>query len=409
MDEAFPQLPPRYRVERVLGEGGVSNVYLAYDSKFNRKVAVKVLKIQNDNIDVRNRFQMEARAIAELQHPNIVHMYDYSDPDTTPFYQVMEYLPGKPLDVLLDENGPFSEQTALCIGLGVAQAVAYAHERNVIHRDIKPGNVMLHDGKVKLLDFGAIKVLVANQTLGVEKATDTTIAIGTPGFMAPEQYRGKAIDARTDIYAFGVLLYNLVTNSLPQEGIDEHDFERLYTATIRGRNRDPRFYQPFLSAGFCALVDDCINPSPARRLQDMLAVIERIELLAAHHGITDTTAELEAFSRSPEKTEELQQRRSSGQIEHELEHALLRELLTAVKHQREDQIRVLLARLETIATSETLRRAGLPAATVNLFTKTQRRARWRWLLVGLLGGLLLGAAAFYAALHFDALVFAFFS
>ena len=203
----------RYQILEQLGEGGMATVYKAYDTVLERFVAIKV--IRTDQVapsmlaEMLKRFEREAKALAQLSHPNIVHVHDYGEYEGEP-YLVMEYLPCGTL-----KQGPASPmpwQQALHIILPIAHALAYAHEHNIIHRDIKPGNILLTENGLPMLsDFGIAKILGSNEggTL-----TGTGMSIGTPEYMAPEQWTGEA-GPRSDIYSLGVVLYELVTGRKP--------------------------------------------------------------------------------------------------------------------------------------------------------------------------------------------------
>ena len=278
----------RYRIERLLGQGGVGRVYLATDPKLNREVAIKVLAAKVDE-RTRERFQLEARAIAALKHPNIVELYDYSGAGATDLFLVLEYVPGKNLYEHLLERGPMREKVALCIGHELALALNHAYRFKVVHRDIKPENVLLHRGRMVLADFGVIKVLEASDLLGVDDVESHTQSIGTPGFMAPEQLEGHNLDHRVDIFAAGAVLYNLATGHLPYEGS---------TTTGkygRGEFVDPRAYVPELSDHFAHLLKKCVAAKPKDRFDDPNALRAAILEGLAQQGVTEVRQELEVY------------------------------------------------------------------------------------------------------------------
>ena len=206
----------RYQILEQLGEGGMATVYKAYDTRLERFVAIKV--IRTDQFapsmlgEMLKRFEREAKALAKLSHPNIVHVHDYGEHEGAP-YLVMEYLSSGTLKQ--SQGVPVPWQQALHILLPIAQALAYAHEHNVIHRDIKPANILLTENGLPMLsDFGIAKILESNAggTL-----TGTGMSIGTPEYMAPEQWTGQA-SPQSDIYSLAVVLYELVTGRKPYTG-----------------------------------------------------------------------------------------------------------------------------------------------------------------------------------------------
>jgi len=207
-----------YRIVAKLGEGGMGVVYRAHDQHLERDVALKVLPPGSlGDAAARRRFRREALALSRLNHPNIGTIHDFDSRDEIDFL-VMEHVAGPTLDRRL-ENGPIPEHEILAIGRQIAGALEEAHERGVIHRDLKPANVALTErGHVKLLDFGLAQLLRREETVG-ERSTRVTEdpggLAGTLPYMAPEQLRGESVDARTDLYALGVLLYEMATGHLP--------------------------------------------------------------------------------------------------------------------------------------------------------------------------------------------------
>ena len=213
MNNLIGQSLGRYHILEQLGIGGMATVYKAYDMRFERDVAVKVIRIDQFAPAVLERmlkrFEREAKVLAKLTHPNIVGVIDYSEYQGAP-YLVMEYLPGGTLEQKLGE--PLSWQEAVHILLPIAEALDYAHSQKVIHRDVKPSNILLTQTfKPMLSDFGIAKILESEETATL---TGTGIGVGTPEYMAPEQWTGQA-GAQSDIYSLGVVLYELVTGRKP--------------------------------------------------------------------------------------------------------------------------------------------------------------------------------------------------
>jgi serine/threonine-protein kinase len=206
-----------YEVLEKLGAGGMGEIYRARDPRLNRSVAIKALPAGSTaDPDRRRRFIQEAQAASGLNHPNIITIHDILSQDGSD-YMVMEYVSGKTLGDLIPNTG-LGAAIALQYGVQIADALASAHAAGIVHRDLKPGNVMITEsGRVKILDFGLAKVTIANvltedtQTIGAAPMTVEGSILGTVSYMSPEQAQGKRVDARSDIFAFGALLYEMVT------------------------------------------------------------------------------------------------------------------------------------------------------------------------------------------------------
>ncbi|UGY92653.1 Stk1 family PASTA domain-containing Ser/Thr kinase [Streptomyces gobiensis] len=210
----------RYQLRDLLGAGGMASVHLAYDSVLDRQVAVKTLHTElGREAAFRERFRREAQAVAKLTHTNIVSVFDSGedeiDGNTVP-YIVMEYVDGKPLRNVLDEDiaqhGAMPTAKALKITGDVLAALEASHEMGLVHRDIKPGNVMMtRRGVVKVMDFGIARAMQS----GVTSMTQTGMVVGTPQYLSPEQALGRGVDARSDLYTVGIMLFELLTGRLP--------------------------------------------------------------------------------------------------------------------------------------------------------------------------------------------------
>src|SRR5271165_3166542 len=205
----------KYDVVEVLGEGGMGAVYKAIDPRIGRTVAIKVIKGDfAEDPELRKRFDTEARAVGNLQHPNIVVVYEFGEEHGSP-YLVMQYLDGTPLNEVIAQRQSLPIIQKLDIIIGVLRALDYAHEHGVIHRDVKPANVhLLKDGSVKLLDFG----IAREGNLGQTKSGQV---MGTMSYMPPEQMNGEVVDRRGDIFSAGIMLFELLTYSLPFEARDQ--------------------------------------------------------------------------------------------------------------------------------------------------------------------------------------------
>jgi len=215
-----------YRIDAKLGQGGMGVVYRAFDTHLDRPVAIKILRADaTASLDRRRRFVLEAKAASALNHPNIIHIYDINSSDGTDFI-AMEYVEGKTLDQLIGKNGLPLKDT-LRYSIQIADALARAHAAGIVHRDLKPANIIVgEDGRVKVLDFGLAKLTEATVDHDADTATmpaenfqtEEGLIVGTVAYMSPEQAEGKKVDARSDIFSFGAVLYEMVSGRRPFEG-----------------------------------------------------------------------------------------------------------------------------------------------------------------------------------------------
>lgn len=254
----------RYLLKAELGRGGMGVVYLAHDSLLDRDVALKELPTHSLNNELHTtRFQQEARALARLTHPYIVQIYDFIT-ESQRIFIAMEYVNGRGLDEYLDTLNKMSVEDASLLTRRLAEAMAYAHERGVIHRDFKPGNVLLTHGLVpKITDFGLAKI--------TESSINTQIGtvMGSPAYMSPEQALGESTDQRTDIYSLGIILYRLLTGKLPFEG----DSKSIMAQHINCEPVPPREIDPRLPDNLNTLILSMLAKAPEQRLPSMNKVL----------------------------------------------------------------------------------------------------------------------------------------
>ena len=260
----------RYRIESKLGEGGMGVVYKALDPQLDRTVAIKVLP-QGRLVDRerRQRFIHEAKAASALNHPGIVTVHDAGEAAGVD-YIVMEYVSGRTLDRALPAKG-LGVSSALRYGAQIADALSKAHEAGIIHRDLKPSNVMLtDDDRIKVLDFGLAKLfapaVVAADAKTESPLTEAGLVVGTPGYMSPEQADGRKVDARSDIFSFGSLLYEMVTGRRPFTG--ESSLSTL-AKILNDEPTPPSQIAPSVAPDVERAILRCLRKDPARRYQTM--------------------------------------------------------------------------------------------------------------------------------------------
>jgi tRNA A-37 threonylcarbamoyl transferase component Bud32 len=285
-------LSGRYRLEAKLGSGGMSTVYLAKDDTLDRPVAVKVMhREMSEQPDQIERFRQEARAVAKISHPNVVSVIDAGEDHGYP-YIVFEYVEGETLKQRIARVGALDIQESIAYAIEIARGLSIAHARNLVHRDIKPQNVLIDDeGRAKLTDFGI------SRQLEQDGMTATGRVLGTTDYVAPEQAMGQAVDPRSDVYSLGVVLYEMLVGQVPfhadsQVGVAmKHVNEDLPDVQRR---------RPEVSAAVALVVERSTAKDPSERYQDVSAMIDdletALEVEAARAGSTtgEATSVLDA-------------------------------------------------------------------------------------------------------------------
>ncbi|MFE9459875.1 protein kinase [Streptomyces californicus] len=279
----------RYQLRDLLGEGGMASVYLAYDSALDRQVAIKTLHTElGREQSFRERFRREAQAVAKLQHTNIVSVFDTGEDELGGAlmpYIVMEYVEGQPLGSVLAadirDHGAMPADKALKVTADVLAALETSHEMGLVHRDIKPGNVMMTKrGVVKVMDFGIARAMQS----GVTSMTQTGMVVGTPQYLSPEQALGRGVDARSDLYSVGIMLFQLLTGRIP---FDADSPLAIAYAHVQEEPVAPSSINRSVTPAMDALVARALKKNPNERFPSAAAMRDEIaRVLNASGGHT---------------------------------------------------------------------------------------------------------------------------
>jgi len=258
----------RYEIKEIVGSGGMSSVYCAFDTLLERHVALKILHDQfGEDEEYVERFRREARAVAQLSHPNIVTVIDRGEEDGRQFI-VFELIDGENLKELVGRVGPLPVRRVLELGAEVARALSFAHAQGLVHRDVKPQNVLLNgEGQAKVTDFGIVR------SLDAVGQTETGTVLGTSHYVAPEQARGERVDAQTDVYSVGVVLYELLAGEVPYPG---DNFLSVALKHVNDEVPSVLERRPDSPLRLASLIESCMAKLPAERPASMDAVVEEL-------------------------------------------------------------------------------------------------------------------------------------
>jgi eukaryotic-like serine/threonine-protein kinase len=294
-------LASRYEVGRCIGRGGMAEVFAAHDRVLDREVAIKLLRDRfRDDAMFTSRFEDEARNVAKLSHPNLVVVFDTGSEDDQP-YIVMERIRGRTLQEALDAGG-LTEDRSLQVAADVCGALAYAHRNLLVHRDIKPGNIMLsEDGSVKVTDFGIARAI------SDETVTRTAAVLGTAAYLSPEQAQGQRVDARSDLYSLGVVLYELLTGKVPFSGDSAVSVALQH---VRATPEPPRRLAPAVSRAAETICLRLLEKDPERRYQQAEDV--RVDLERARRGEPPLPLRPAAVTRVLQRATAERDRRGAG-------------------------------------------------------------------------------------------------
>lgn len=305
-------LAGKYRVQKLLGEGGMGEVFLAEHEAIGKRMALKVLRSeQAQKSDVVERFRLEARSASRIQHPNVVQVFDFGQIEDGRFYLALEYLEGLDLADQLHKTKMLDPLRALYITLQLCAGLSAAHASGIIHRDMKPENVFLQPNKngfddVKIVDFGIAKMREISEHASINpppipegsghrRITKAGSIFGTPEYMAPEQAAGREVDHRADLYAVGVILYEMLTGKVPfsSDGMIE-----TLTKHITERVRPPRELNPNISPALEAVILKALAKTPAERPANMDAFAEQLQLTPEGVRLMETIRQASPLSLS---------------------------------------------------------------------------------------------------------------
>ncbi|MBP6631484.1 MAG: serine/threonine protein kinase [Kofleriaceae bacterium] len=286
------QVVDKYELLERVGQGGMSVVYRALDRSLKRSVAIKVLhRHLADSDEARDRFEREAHAVAKLRHENILEIFAYSGRGSDDSYIVTEYIDGATLKQFVADHPIVHPEIAAMITLQVGRALGHAHAAGILHRDVKPENVMIRsDGVIKLMDFGI------SQMVDLGRLTVTGQLLGSPAYMSPEHVEGQPLDFRTDVFATGVVLYHLAVGKLPFEGKNPHE---VLKRVAECRYVDPRQANPRVGNALGKIILRAMAREPADRYQHITEMVSALERFVTESGLGPARDELARYFADP--------------------------------------------------------------------------------------------------------------
>lgn len=282
----------KYELLARVGQGGMAVVYRGLDRSLKREVAVKVLhRHLADHDEARDRFEREAHAVAKLRHENILEIFAYSGKDSPESYIVTEFIDGATLKQHITEHPPRFAEIGAMVVAEIGRALAHAHGHGILHRDVKPENVMIRsDGVVKLTDFGI------SQMLDAQRMTVTGQLLGSPAYMSPEHVLGNQLDFRTDVFAAGIVLYQLTVGKLPFEGKNPHE---ILKRIAECKFPDPRQANPRVGAELGKIILRAMAAEPSTRYPTMAAMVADLEAYLSGSGLGPAKDELARYFAAP--------------------------------------------------------------------------------------------------------------
>ena len=283
----------KYEIIDEIGHGGMATVYRARDTRLDRLIALKVMHphLQGSR-EAKQRFAREAVTVARIHHPSILEIYDYSGEDSEVAFIATELLTGPTLKVFAEQHSDMPAEIAACLGLQVARALSAAHAEGVIHRDVKPENVLLHENRgIKLTDFGIA------QLVDMQSMTTTGQVLGSPAHMAPEQVEGKECDARSDLFALGTVLYLLAAGELPFSGQNAH---QVLKRIVDGKFRDPLQVRPAMGNRLASMIRKLLETDPAKRYANAADLERDLLAFVSESGIESPEDAVARYLSDPE-------------------------------------------------------------------------------------------------------------
>jgi len=280
------KLDEEYKILGVLGMGGMAEVYKAEQTSLGRMVAIKKLKSGlNQNPEMLERFLREGKSAANLQHENIVQIYQMGEIDAE-HYIIMEYVEGRDLKSMVKTAGPIPWRIAALIVRGIAQGLSFAHQRGFIHRDIKPGNIMIsHRGEVKIMDFGIVRRIDS-------ELTQTGAFLGTPSYMSPEQLKGEGVSSKSDLFSLGILFYEILSAQKPFRAENETS---LVLKIINEKEKPVRKLNPLVPWRAARVLKRLLKKDPRKRFENADELSKALERLLGEDFVARSAEQIAAY------------------------------------------------------------------------------------------------------------------